>query len=235
MSVHKIQDQLERRSHFEIIEIVNPLRLHDTPSINRSEEYTELSKGLQRMADKIKALQFHNAHTASKITRNEAIQQQLLIEKEAFDELTMKLLDILSANKTQEHFDFMSDLLKNAIIQFFEAAKKSDNLGFVDMPINYVLKQLGYTGVISSNNDSFNRGLLAMEYISPKKIIISPVKMGAHRKASTEHPKTPLTEHSLNEASDTSKWKSARRSMEKGSDSELSNGFLEENHRKRPR
>lgn len=165
-----------RRDCFKVFEIRNPLRLYDDSILNESGAFTELSKYLQYACDSIKSgyskevrhLRSHGLYTGS---IKQSAQRRALAVRHFFedeinsDELCThaeNLLKFKNIRKLHLSVHEMYDLLLSSTIEFFVKAHPLHG-HLTPMPINYVLRHLGFTGVVSTYNDRFNRGLIAIE------------------------------------------------------------------------
>ena len=151
-------------ANYRIFEIRNPLRLVDEQGsgeavLGESARLTELSKYLQRACDGIKKQQYH-----LKCSRQDAVHA-FLEKPENIDQLCVYASHLAKFNNlVRRHINAENIymILTKSITSFYHAAKKGTS-ALVPMPINYVIKQLGFDGIVSSINDCFSRGLIAME------------------------------------------------------------------------
>lgn len=165
-----IENQIDkRRDNFEIVEITRPLRLYDKPVYDtladdpgESEQLTSLSKSLQRYADEIKGLQA-SRRKIQKLTREDAFTQVTSSGrfpdwlKEVAGELS-NFTDIKGKYSEEQ----IETIVLNSLKKFLGESKKS-SASIVAMPINYVLKELGYNGVASMARDNFSKGHIAID------------------------------------------------------------------------
>ena len=176
MSSHAIEDAIEKKRCYKIFEIRNPLRLHDSEDSHESNALTELSKYLQVACDQIK-LNYYKTLRAShlNLSGRRTKQESADLRKKAVIDF---FHDTPNALLLREHakilFEFkniktiglkcseIERILLASTIDFFVGASPFNGILTV-MPINYVIKKLGFTGISSADNDSFNRGLIAFE------------------------------------------------------------------------
>ncbi len=160
LSREVIDAQILRSSQFRIVKIQKPLRLSE----NESEQYTSISKGLQEIGDLVKDKQSKTRKEGAKLSRNDTLT---LIAKEKNDFLMKYSTEInsFSAVKSKNFTDEkIYKILYSSMKNFLEAARsKNSKENIVPMPINYLVGNLGFTGVVSKINDSFSRGLIAMD------------------------------------------------------------------------
>jgi hypothetical protein len=153
-----IQHQIDQASHFQFVEVSNPLYMDTT----QSEAYTEVSKWMQRTADAIrnKQRELQSETPGTKVTRNEAFDAYLKMGgvQSEFEENSTKLASITNLGIDEGAAE---KVLKVSIADFMESARHTKSL-LVEMPINFVIQRYDFTGVISENNDTFSRGLIAL-------------------------------------------------------------------------
>ncbi len=191
----EIEVQVNDLQYYEIVTLEKPLHLDDD-SENESNELTALSKHLQLITDTAKTLQVQSRK--NKIERSEALQQALLTvdTSENLSENTKTFAEILKKKAIQlQQFhalknssltsETLYDLLLKSLTNFLEDSRKSHKMGkgrylkttdLVPMPINYVIEELGFDGIVSKFNDSFQRGLVAMDHNFLSKPVINPGK-----------------------------------------------------------
>ena len=187
MSEELIKRVIEDKSYFAIFEISNPLRLVDVSTNDAAEEFvlcesdqlTEISKYLQHVGNDLRSDLITKKKQAlfPSVLHVETSQQDqnILHRIEVVDtyfandknRLTLsehaaslnKFKNIASLGLLQTN---MFELLKKSMVEWFVDAKPTRSR-LLPMPINYVMQNLGYTGIISENNDKFNRGLIALK------------------------------------------------------------------------
>lgn len=166
LSQEAIDEQIEvRKSHFKIFTIQFPLRLIDNDARHESDQLTEISKNLQRTCDQITNMQIQGKQNATgnqpHITRD-AVVDVFYTEQTNNDNLDNLVNTLCNFQNITCSPDQMRAILLESIHEFFcDADLKKGRI--VPMPINYLLKKLGFTGIVSSINDKFNRGLVAIE------------------------------------------------------------------------
>ncbi len=151
----------KEQSHYKIIELKNYLRLYDEVdgnSANESDYMTEISKYLQSAADQLKEYRLEPA--SQKKNRTEVVFA-FFKEKDnnTYINVAAQILsEFKSINKRE---DELLDILLISMVEWFNSATKA-NL-FVQMPINFLIRRLGFCAMISKLNDSFNRGLISFD------------------------------------------------------------------------
>ncbi len=176
MSSQAIEDAIEKRRCYKIFEIRNPLRLHDSEGSHESNALTELSKYLQVACDEIKStyyktLDASHLNLSGKRTKKESahLREKAVIDffHDTPNELQLRehakiLFEFKNVKKIGLKCSEIEHILLASTIDFFVGASPFNGILTV-MPINYVIKKLGFTGISSEYNDSFNRGLIAFE------------------------------------------------------------------------
>jgi hypothetical protein len=161
----QIDEQLSRESNFKIFEIQFPLRLIDLHGSDESDLFTEMSKNLQRTCDCITLLRHQSKREKAQYMRNasrEDIVDIFFSTPENIKNLQEQARLLCQFQNIMTSLEEMQNILLDAVQEFFSHAD-SKKSSIVPMPINYVLKKLGFTGVVSARNDRFNRGLVAIE------------------------------------------------------------------------
>jgi hypothetical protein len=161
----QIDEQLSRESNFKIFEIQFPLRLIDLHGRDESDLFTEVSKNLQRTCDCITLLRHQSKREKAQYMPNasrEDVVDIFFSLPEHLENLHEQARILCQFQNIMTSLDEMKDILLNAVQEFFSHADAKKSF-IVPMPINYVLKKLGFTGVVSARNDRFNRGLVAIE------------------------------------------------------------------------
>jgi hypothetical protein len=166
-----INERIRRKSNFKIFKIDRPLRLIDD---KESEQLTEISKYLQRVGDELKALRFRSKNNMSLfspiVSREQDVRNYFTSElkKENLIQSALILRNFANIKIYNFSLDDVQELLIKSMIEWFNDAKTNttSNHKMVAMPINYVMKNLNFTGIISTINDSFNRGLIALKFTS---------------------------------------------------------------------
>ena len=170
-----------RKAFFKIFTIERPLRLVDNDPIYESDQLTELSKYLQRVGDALKQERmtkpkptsaFFTVRSRSDIVKEYFAKQENIIRLKEQAQILSSFTDIRAMSKSSEE---METLLIKTITEWFNEAKTSKKQ-LIEMPINYVIKNLNFTGIISKVNDQFNRGLIAMNELD-ETVQRIPVKM----------------------------------------------------------
>ncbi len=168
LSEEMIDEQVEEReSQFCIIELKSPLCLIG----EETDKYTEISKGLQWIANRVKDKQIENRSRGNKVTRVEAFNS-ILKEKEEELRSYAAIINSFSGVKPKKLLDeeMYAHLCATMLDFLREASSKEDKENkanrdeIVPMPINYLVKRLGFKGVVSWQNDVFNRGLIVMDF-----------------------------------------------------------------------
>ncbi|MDF1826739.1 MAG: hypothetical protein P1U39_00445 [Legionellaceae bacterium] len=174
----QIARQLNDQSHFKIIEIEYPLRLVDHALANESEQYTEISKSMQRLCDKLKHQRHQFKHQKSvfmpNASRADVVEAFFSMPEQQtrLQQWAKILCGFKNITVAQKH---MQELISEALQEFFMDASNKE-CDIVPMPINYLIKKLGFTGVVSLLNDRFNRGLIAIEQQDASDLYLVPVK-----------------------------------------------------------
>lgn len=175
LNPEQIMEKAEKHSCYELIEISNPLRLANA---KESDYFSEISKGLQFIANKTKELQNISKNQGLKLSREAALH--LLIKHAKVDIKLIKYAEHLKEFKALDQLSIrkenIRDLLVNCLMQFLNDSKRKDShpLTLVSMPINYLIALLGFDGVVSKMNDRFNRGLIAMDHRLPLVLVKDP-------------------------------------------------------------
>ncbi len=183
----QINASIERKSCFEVYEISIPLRLIDNETAHESEQLTELSKYLQRVGDSLRELRGFGMRT--RCTREEEVIRYFTAINNTSDlnnhaEKLSRFKQLKDQSATKEH---IYDVLLASMMEWFTIAKKKEQ-GLIPMPINYVIKKLGFTGIISTVNDQFNRGLVVLEpVIDVASLKLIPVRLTAIKSKSPRH------------------------------------------------
>lgn len=163
------------QSNFKIFEIQRPLRLIDHASTQESDEYTEISKRMQTICNAIKDERYiskSNSNTNS--SRSDVVNAFFDVRENTANVYTLaKRFCTFKNIETPVHRVYF--LLLEAIKEFSIHADRKINY-IVPIPINYLLKKLDFTGVSSSTNDRFNRGLVAIELEDTTDLAFIPVK-----------------------------------------------------------
>lgn len=171
LSPEELQARIARNSKFKIIKISLPLRLIDNETAHESDQLTIISKTLQRTCDQIRNLQI--AEDKSRMAKINAFFSQTK-NCANLDDLAKTLCTFQNINCDQNK---ISTLLLETIQEFFAHAKRTEYNNIVPMPINFMIKKLGFTGIVSTINDSFNRGLIAIELeTNIEHLVCMPVK-----------------------------------------------------------
>jgi|GEM_PF-2081488 len=178
LSQAQINEQITEGSNFKIFEIEYPLRLIDNTSIHESEQLTEISKSMQCTCDEITILRNQFKHekfiympNASRMDVVDAFFDTPE-NKNRLEQWANTLCGFQNINMLQPA---IQDILLETIQEFFTHASNK-RCDIVPMPINYLLKKLGFTGVVSTMNDRFNRGLVAIELKNSSGLTFIPVK-----------------------------------------------------------
>lgn len=138
--------------------------IYSCDRLSESDQLTQLSKYLQRVGDSVKNQRLSATKGSTRAAdmgdffSNPIHYQRLFTYAQIlcdFDALKKRSLSVTDAY----------DLLLCSMKEWFSDAHPQ-TAQLVPMPINYVIKKLGYTGIISSRNDTFNRGLIDMEPVS---------------------------------------------------------------------
>lgn len=158
LDAQSLQRQLDQRSCFEVVEIARPLRLNDW----ESDRYTEVSKWMQNIATDAKRLQSLSRQEGTKLTRSQALME-LLTSEPRQSELSVHAKTLSQFEAIEQSRAQLNDILIRSFENFMRAAKTSKQVRVVPMPINFVMQALGFTGVVSENNNRFSRGLIAFE------------------------------------------------------------------------
>ncbi|GEM_PF-5952050 len=184
LSFSEVEDQLDRQSRFKIIKIEKPFKLANTAE---SHVLTELGKYLQNIMDKVKKLQSIKRNTKVALDKNQRIRALKRVLRSSMDnaskgkfiEEELKIFAIRFSKLTalnklglSPHIIYLH--LKASLKEFAINSKrkqKSDVRDKVEMPINYFILNLGFDGVVSNYNDTFNRGLIAMNHDLPRLLI----------------------------------------------------------------
>lgn len=149
-------------NRYKIVELVNFLKLYDDDSrqIKESDILTEISKYLQRCGDELKCCRRDLINR--KIDRETEVRAffEEKDNKKKLNEFAEKLCDFTSIKKNK---DEILAVLLSSMVDWFKSTIK-DNL-FVEMPINFLIKGLGFSGIVSKRNDSFNRGLISFDIL----------------------------------------------------------------------
>jgi hypothetical protein len=164
LTTEQINEQLDRKSQYQIVEISKPLRLNDdNPDMDNSESnlWTALSKDLQHICDEVKNKQQQSRKPTGKISRDDALTEVIKEREKLLKQRATELSQFKSIKLSSEAtFQYIIDSLK----EFLQDSKKSNAASeVVAMPINYLISKLGFTGVVSKTNDLFNRGLIATQ------------------------------------------------------------------------
>lgn len=156
----EIDKQISRNSCYQIVEIKKPLRLFDqlknSNGVGEAELWTELSKYLQKICDEIKIKQ-QKSRAKKKISREQALALVTEANKSLLEEKAMILSQFKAISLPQE---VIIELIIYSLQEFFIASKAKNSNFLVAMPINYLIGNLGFTGVVSDANDKFSRGLI---------------------------------------------------------------------------
>jgi len=161
----------ERNSKFKIVKIDKPLRLIDNATTHESDNLTVVSKTLQRTCNHIRKIQ--TAEDKSRTAKTSAFFSEKENRMNVHD-LAGTLCKFQNISLAQ---DKMYELLLETIQEFFTQAKRTQDNNIVAMPINYLIKKLGFTGIVSTINDAFNRGLIAIELETDiEGLVCIPVK-----------------------------------------------------------
>ncbi len=179
-----------RKSYFKIFEIRNPLRLYDDKMLKESDAFSSLSKYLQYACDIIKSehskivqnlpLHLLAARTGAKSAqeREHAVRCFFENDQNSHDLSGHAETLLRFKNIRKLHFSThqMYDILLLSTIEFFVKANRKNGY-LTPMPINYVIKRLGFTGVSSVYNDRFNRGLIAIETPTDEPLLQVGIKL----------------------------------------------------------
>lgn len=180
----QIQRKLKNKSNFKIVEIEHPLRLVDNTSVQESDRYTEVSKRLQRICDEIKNLRFA---TKSIYASRRDVLHMFFTDARNQQNLASLAEIFCNIKNIETSVNMMHTLLLEAIEEFsIHADSKMHEI--VPMPINYLLIKLGFTGVVSTMNDRFNRGLIAIELSDSTDFSFVPIKKFTSN-PNSPHPK----------------------------------------------
>jgi len=161
-----INDQItSRQANFCIVSIESPLRLDDGAHYGahlESDTLTRCSRYLMQVGDLVKKEQIASQTTGTKLTREDALNHILAggtVKATLLEEAQhLSRFKNLAGRFNQQ---IIYTLLIGALHRFLQDSKQPD-YDIVAMPINYLINQLGFTGVISKTNDALNRGLIAM-------------------------------------------------------------------------
>lgn len=174
----QIERELNHQSHFKIIEIEYPLRLVDHARTKESDQYTEISKGMQRLCDELKKQRHQFKHQKSVFMPNASradVVEAFFSMPEQQTRLHQWAKILCGFKNITVEQELMQELIFEALQEFFTDAN-SKQCDIVPMPINYLIKKLGFTGVVSMFNDRFNRGLIAIEQQDASDLCFVPVK-----------------------------------------------------------
>jgi len=149
-----------KKSRFKTILITHPLRI----SNEDSDLMTELSKSMQRVVENAKNIQLGLRKSSSplrgKISRKKALELALALD----EDILTGMADGFCRMSCFKHYTRKKacEFIYDALEKFIKSAKSSHS-ETTPMPINYLITNLGYNGIVSHYNNLFNRGLVAFD------------------------------------------------------------------------
>lgn len=180
LTAHEIYEQIVvRKSYYKIVTIENPLRLKSDKiallkdasdvdddcdvdeKVSESYIYSNISVKLQEIVDKAKKIQ-ESRQGNLPLTRTQALEKVEMLSTD-IQNIAHYLSQFSALRGTSQP---LQAIIKNALLNHLNDARNESDAknARIKMPINYVIESLGYDGVVSTDNDSFNRGLIAFKF-----------------------------------------------------------------------